>query len=91
MYHQMGIGQPCQSMSFSNIGPFLNSFATWPALLAFSNSTENLFRTSKFVLNLFNKIMERAYMEAVGDLWTPTAQATFDKLHGLILCNPCLQ
>jgi hypothetical protein len=29
-------------------------------------------------------------MEAVGDLWIPEVQATFDDLHGLILCHPCL-
>ena len=34
--------------------------------------------------------MERAYTEAVGDLWMPEVQATFDDLR-LILCNPCLQ
>jgi hypothetical protein len=33
----------------------------------------------------FRRIMERAYMEAVGDLWAPEVQATFDNLHGLIL------
>jgi hypothetical protein len=35
--------------------------------------------------------MEGAYMEAVGDLWMPEVQATFDNLRGLILCNPCLR
>jgi hypothetical protein len=38
----------------------------------------------------FQRIMEQAYMEAVGDLWTPEVQATFNNLHGLILCNSCL-
>jgi hypothetical protein len=38
----------------------------------------------------FRRIMERAYTEAVGDLWMPELQATFDNLR-LILCNPCLQ
>jgi hypothetical protein len=35
--------------------------------------------------------MERAYTEAVGDLWMPEVQATFNDLRGLILCNPCLR
>jgi hypothetical protein len=34
--------------------------------------------------------MEQGYTEAVGDLWMPEAQATFNDLCGLILCNPCL-
>jgi hypothetical protein len=39
----------------------------------------------------FRWIMEWAYMEAVGDLWTPEVQATFDNMRSLILCDPCLR
>jgi hypothetical protein len=39
----------------------------------------------------FRRIMEQAYTEAVGDLWTPEMQATFNNLRGSILCNLCLR
>jgi hypothetical protein len=35
--------------------------------------------------------MEWAYTEAVGDSWMPEVQATFNDLHRLIICNPCLR
>jgi hypothetical protein len=35
--------------------------------------------------------MDREYTEWVGDLWTSEVQTTFDDLHGLILCDPCLR
>jgi hypothetical protein len=53
--------------------------------------------SSKFILHfeirvkLFQWIMERAYTEAVGDLWMPEVQATFNDLCGSIMCNPCLR
>jgi hypothetical protein len=36
------------------------------------------------------EIMQHEYTLHVGDLWTPTAAAAFDKLRQCILCNPCL-
>jgi hypothetical protein len=45
----------------------------------------------KICVKPFRRIIDRAYTEAVGDLWTPEAQATFKDLRGLILCGPCLR
>jgi hypothetical protein len=35
--------------------------------------------------------MEQDYTKAVGDLWMPKAQTTFDNLHGSILCDSYLR
>jgi hypothetical protein len=35
-------------------------------------------------------IMEHNYTKALGEMWTPEAQITFDNLWGSILCDPCL-
>jgi hypothetical protein len=52
---------------------------------------------SKFIPNFeirvkpLQRIMEKEYTEAVGALWTPEAQLTFDDLCQSILCDPCLR
>ena len=52
---------------------------------------------SKFIPNFeicvkpLQQIMELEYTKAVGDLWTPEVQTTFDNLQGSILCDPCLR
>jgi hypothetical protein len=52
---------------------------------------------SKFIPNFeirvepLRRIMEHDYTKALGEMWTPEAQITFDDLRGSILCNPCLR
>jgi hypothetical protein len=52
---------------------------------------------SKFIPNFeirvepLRCIMEHDYTKALGEMWTPEAQITFDDLRGSILCNPCLR
>ena len=52
---------------------------------------------SKFIPNFeihvepLRTIMAQEYTKEVGNLWTPEAQSTFDKLRNSILGDPCLQ
>jgi hypothetical protein len=52
---------------------------------------------SKFISNFeirvepLLQLMEKDYTKAVGNLWMPEAQLTYDHLRNSILCNPCLR